>query len=111
MSDRIQRHKKIRAKVKGTADRPRLSVFRSSAHIYAQIINDEEGKTLVSSSDLVVKKGKDTKVDVAKRVGVDIAKKAKEAGVSKVVFDRGGHKFHGRVKSLADGAKEGGLEF
>lgn len=111
MSDRKQRHKKIRAKVSGTADRPRLSVFRSSAHIYAQIINDELGTTLVSSSDLIVKKNKNTKSDVAKQIGIDIAKKAKEKNIDKVVFDRGGHKFHGRVKMLADGAKEGGLEF
>jgi len=111
MSDRKQRHKKIRAKVSGTADRPRLSVFRSSAHIYAQIINDELGTTLVSSSDLIVKKNKNTKSDVAKQIGIDIAKKAKEKNIDKVVFDRGGHKFYGRVKMLADGAKEGGLEF
>jgi len=111
MSDRIKRHKKIRAKISGVLERPRLSVFRSSMHIYAQIIDDESGKTLVASSDLKLKKGKETKSELAKNVGLEIAKKAKEKNIESVVFDRGGHKFHGRVKLLADGAKEGGLKF
>ena len=111
MSDRKQRHKKIRAKISGVAERPRLSVFRSSMHIYAQIIDDESGITLVSASDLTLKKGKETKSQIAKNVGSEIAKKAKEKNIESVVFDRGGHKFHGRVKLLAEGAKEGGLKF
>ncbi|MBI3671274.1 50S ribosomal protein L18 [Candidatus Azambacteria bacterium] len=111
MSDRIQRHKRIRAKLSGTASKPRLSVFRSSHHIYAQLIDDEKGKTLVASSDVKMKKDKNTKSDLAKMVGVDIAKKAKEKKIEEVVFDRGGHKFHGRVRSLAEGAREGGLKF
>ena len=111
MLDRIKRHKKIRAKISGVPERPRLSVFRSSMHIYAQIIDDVSGKTLVAMSDLKLKKGKETKGDLAKSVGLEIAKKAKEKNIESVVFDRGGHKFHGRVKLLADGAKEGGLKF
>ncbi len=111
MSDRKQRHKKIRAKIKGVKDRPRLSVFRSSMHIYAQIIDDETGITLVSASDLNFKKNKETKSQVAKSIGIEIARKAKEKKIKRVVFDRGGHKFHGRVKFLAEGAKEGGLKF
>ncbi len=111
MSDRKQRHKKIRAKISGSAKRPRLSVFRSSMHIYAQIIDDESGVTLVSASDLILKKGKETKSQIAKNIGVEIAKKAKEKNIESVVFDRGGHKFHGRVKLLAEGAKEGVLKF
>jgi len=111
MSDRIKRHKKIRAKISGSAKRPRLSVFRSSMHIYAQIIDDESGVTLASFSDLKLKKDKKTKSELAKKVGAEIAKKAKEKNIESVVFDRGGHKFHGRVKLLAEGAKEGGLKF
>ncbi len=111
MANRHTRHKRIRAKVIGTAQRPRLSVFRSCAHIYAQIIDDQTGRTIVSASDLKMKKDKNTKSDLAKKVGIEIAKKAKEKNITKVVFDRGGHKFHGRVKLLAEGAKEGGLEF
>ena len=111
MSDRIKRHKKIRSKLSGSKDRPRLAVFRSSEHIYAQIIDDENGQTVVTVSDLSMKKGKSTKSDLAKKVGIEIAKKAKEAKIESVVFDRGGHKFHGRVKILAEGAREGGLKF
>jgi large subunit ribosomal protein L18 len=110
-TDRKQRHKRIRAKVSGTEKRPRLSVFRSEMHIYAQIIDDVSGKTLVASSDIKMKKGKDKKLDIAKKVGLDIADKAKEKNIENVVFDRGGHMFHGRVKALADGAREGGLKF
>ena len=109
---RDRRHNRIRAKVEGTVERPRLSVFRSNKFIYAQIINDETGKTLVSASDVGVKKAKNAgKVDGAKTVGIEIAKLAKEKNISKVVFDRGGYLFTGRVKAVADGAKEGGLSF
>jgi len=110
--DRVKRHKKIRSKLSGTAKRPRLAVFRSSQHIYAQLIDDEKGVTLASASDLKVKKTKThTKTDIAKAVGKEIAKQAAEKKIKNVVFDRGGHQYHGRVKTLADSAKEGGLEF
>ncbi len=109
------RKKRVREKIYGTAERPRLSVYRSPKHIYAQIINDEEGKTLVSASTLSPElrnklkiKGK---IAAAKAVGELIARKAKDLGMKKVVFDRGGRIYHGRVKSLAEGAREGGLEF
>ncbi len=111
---RLMRHKKIRAKVKGTAERPRLSVFRSKKHIYAQIINDETGNTLVASSTLdpelkkLLKTG--NTVEAAAKVGEDIAKKAKSKGINRVVYDRGGYIYHGKVKSLADAARENGLE-
>ncbi|MEK7452894.1 MAG: 50S ribosomal protein L18 [Patescibacteria group bacterium] len=111
MSDRIQRHKRIRSKIVGTETRPRLAVFRSSQHIYAQIINDDKGFTLVAFSDIKIKKDKNTKGEIAKMVGIEIAKKAKEKKIEAVVFDRGGYKFHGRIKLLAEGAKEGGLKF
>ena len=111
MSDRIQRHKRIRAKISGTSSCPRLAVFRSSEHIYAQLIDDENGVTLLSSSDLKLNKGNDTKSDLAKKVGVDVAKKTLEKGIEKVVFDRGGSKYHGRIKLLAESARESGLKF
>ncbi|MGD0576624.1 MAG: 50S ribosomal protein L18 [Candidatus Staskawiczbacteria bacterium] len=109
---RLRRHKKIRADVKGTKDRPRLCVFRSNQHIYAQLVNDENAKVLmsVSDKDVKIKKG-EKKSDVAKEVGKMVAKKAIEAKIEKVVFDRGGFIFHGRIKALADGAREGGLKF
>lgn len=104
------RKTRVRAKIIGTADRPRLSVFRSSVHIYAQIINDNIGKTLVSASDLGLKeKGK--KTEIAEKVGEALAKKAVAKKIKKIVFDRNGFKFHGRVKALAEGARKGGLEF
>lgn len=104
------RKARVRAKIIGSADRPRLSVFRSSVHIYAQIINDNLGKTLVSASDLVLKeKGK--KTEMAEKVGEALAKKAIAKKIKKIVFDRNGFKFHGRVKALAEGARKGGLEF
>ena len=109
---RLRRHKKVRAKIDGTAQSPRLSVFRSAKHIYAQLINDEKRKTLVVASDLELKKSKNAKKsELAKEVGKLIAKKAKELKVEKILFDRGGYKYHGRVKALADGAREGGLKF
>jgi len=97
----------------GTAERPRLSVFRSNSEIYAQIINDREGTTLlaVSSRDKDLAKSKGTKSEIAGLVGKAIAEKAKKAGIDKVAFDRGGNLYHGRVKSLAEGAREAGLQF
>lgn len=103
-------HKRIRAKIQGTAFAPRLAVFRSTKHMYAQLIDDVKAVTLCSSSD-VAHKGKRTKAERAKNVGEEIAKKAKEAGITKAVFDRGGFPYHGRVKAVADGAREGGLKF
>lgn len=106
---RLQSHRKIRMKVFGTAKRPRLSVFKSAKHIYAQIINDETGKILLSSSDAKAKKGK--KTDRAREVGKSIAAQALGKKIESVVFDRGGFVFHGRIKNVADGAREGGLKF
>lgn len=108
---RYRRHKRIRAKIKGTAQLPRLSVFRSSKHIYAQLIDDERGKTLVAARDAELKRVKGKKVDIAREVGKLIAEKALAKKITKVVFDRGGYKYHGRVKALAEGAREGGLQF
>jgi large subunit ribosomal protein L18 len=110
---RIRRHRRVRKKVRGTAERPRLSVFRSLKHIYAQIINDEEGQTLVAASSLSpeIRGMQGTKTDIARAVGRLIAQKALEKGITKVVFDRGGYKYHGRVKALAEGAREAGLLF
>lgn len=96
---------------KGEASKPRLSVFRSNTHIYAQLINDEIGKTVASASSHDVKEKKGKKIDIAKAVGLMIAEKGKKAGITKVIFDRGEYKYHGRVKSLAEGAREGGLQF
>ncbi len=101
---------RIRKKISGTAERPRISVFRSNTQIYAQIIDDTAGKTLVSASSVELKT-KGNKTDIAAQVGKSLAAKAKDAGVANVVFDRGGYLFHGRVKALADGAREGGLNF
>lgn len=109
-SDRQKRHNRIRAKITGTAERPRLVVFRSLNHIYAQIINDENGKVIAESSD-IKSKSKGTKVEKAKEVGVEIAKKAVESKVTQIVFDRNGYKYHGRVKAIADSAREAGLQF
>jgi large subunit ribosomal protein L18 len=108
-------HDRIRTKVQGTAERPRLNVYRSVNHIYAQIIDDADGKTLVSASTVLGKKATAKKsggnVASAKDVGKAIAQKAKEKGIKKVVFDRGGYLYHGRIKALADAAREAGLEF
>jgi len=106
-----RRHVKIRARIHGTQDKPRLCVFRSINHIYAQLINDDKAKILFSASDKDIKAGKKAKLEVAKEVGKAIAKTALENKIDKVVFDRAGFIFHGRVKSLADGAREGGLKF
>lgn len=112
---RERRHRRLRVKVQGTTERPRLNVYRSLEHIYAQVIDDTVGHTMVSAStlDADVKKAIDgkNKSDAAKVVGQIIADRAKAAGISKVVFDRGGNRYHGRVKALADGAREAGLEF
>jgi large subunit ribosomal protein L18 len=112
---RQRRHRRVRAKVFGTAERPRLNVFRSTRHIYAQVIDDRAGHTLVSASTLdaeVVKEveGK-PKAEQAAAVGKLVAERAKKAGVNQVIFDRGGFQYHGRVAALADAAREGGLEF
>ena len=115
VDSRARRHQRVRAKVTGTADRPRLNVFRSLSHIYAQVIDDSQGVTLVSASSLDAelkaemtgkKKGEQSKL-----VGIAIARRALAAGIKAVIFDRGGYKYHGRVKAVADGAREGGLEF
>lgn len=100
---------RIRGRISGTPERPRLSVFRSNKQIYAQVIDDLAGKTLVSASSKGITEG--TKSEIAAKVGEAIAKKAIEAGIETVVFDRNGFLFHGRVKSLADGARKGGLKF
>lgn len=110
------RHKRIRAKIIGTAKIPRFCIFRSNKHIYAQLIDDEKGKTIISTKDTEIKlKVKTPKSKVAYEVGKLIAKKAKDlpAGrqVEKVIFDRAGYKYHGRIKSLAEGAREAGLKF
>lgn len=111
-TQRIKRHRKIRAKVHGTKDVPRFCVFRSNQHIYAQIIDDEKGMTLVSASDLQEGgKKKNVKADLARQVGELIAKKAQEKKITKVVFDRGGFKYHGRIKTLAEEARKNGLKF
>ena len=106
---RIKIKFRIRKKVNGTAERPRLSVFRSNKQIYAQVINDIDGKTLASASSLGLEKL--AKIEQAKKVGALLAEKAKAAGVESVVFDRNGYLYHGRVKELAEGAREGGLQF
>jgi large subunit ribosomal protein L18 len=119
---RLRRKKRVRKKIFGYPERPRVSVFRSHKHIYAQIINDVEGHTLVALSSLspevrtkveeLKSKGEiKGKVDVARLVGRMLAEKAKAKGITKVVFDRNGYKYHGRVKALAEGLREGGLEF
>lgn len=108
---RHTRHKRIRAKILGTADRPRLCVFRSGKHIYVQLIDDEKNKTILTVSDLKFKKNRGTKIEKAKKAGKLIAEKAKDLKIEKVVFDRGGYKYHGRVKAVAEGAREGGLRF
>ena len=108
-------HQRVRTRVEGTPERPRLCVYRSLEHIYAQVIDDRNGKTLVSASSLDGETKKSLKgggnIAAAKVIGKTIAERAKSAGVSKVVFDRGGYKYHGRVKALADAAREAGLKF
>ncbi|MDP3784837.1 MAG: 50S ribosomal protein L18 [bacterium] len=106
---RITRHKRIRARVAGTAARPRLAVFRSSKHLQLQLIDDARGKTLLGFNDVKIKK--ETKSERARSLGLSAAKKIAESGVKKIVFDRGGFRYHGRIAALAAGLREGGLEF
>lgn len=106
---RIRRHERVRKGVRGTGERPRLAVFRSLSHIYAQVIDDRAGRTVAAASDLDVGTGK--KSEKAKQVGKAIAERAKAAGIGEVVFDRGGYRYHGRIKALADAARESGLRF
>ena len=108
---RTARHERIRAKVVGTSEAPRLNIFRSNAQIFAQLIDDENGNTLVSSSSIELKCKNGGNVEAAKAVGKSIAEKAKKKGIKKVVFDRSGYEYHGRVEALADAARENGLEF
>ena len=111
-AQRLKRHARVRSKISGTAERPRLAVYRSNAHIYAQIIDDVKGVTLVAASS--TEKGFDgigSNKEAAKKVGQMIAEKALAAGITEVVFDRGGYIYHGRVSELAAGAREGGLKF
>lgn len=113
---RVRRRIRVRKKVSGTAERPRLSVFRGHRHIFAQLIDDESGSTLVAASSIKLKapkpeKGEGRKCAIAREVGSELAKQASEKGISSVVFDRGGFMFHGRVAALAKGARSGGLKF
>ena len=118
---RLRRHKKIRAKIFGTKEKPRLCVFRSAKHIYAQLIDDEKRKTIISAKDAEIKNLKSkvqkeenkmsAKIAKAFDLGKLIAEKALEKKIEKVVFDRGGYKYHGRIKAVAEGAREGGLKF
>jgi large subunit ribosomal protein L18 len=108
---RKRRHRRVRSKLAGTAERPRLVVFRSNRGIEAQLVDDLEGTTLAAASWLQLKGFKGSKGDQAGEVGKLLAKRAKDAGIQTVVFDRGGYLYHGRVKALADAAREGGLEF
>ncbi len=107
---RQRRHARVRSIVQGTENRPRLSVFKANRHIYAQLIDDNAGKTLAAASSLEVK-AKDKKTGIAQQVGKMIAEKATAKNISEVVFDRGGFPYHGRIKALAEGAREGGLKF
>jgi large subunit ribosomal protein L18 len=109
---RLRRHRRVRGKIRGTADRPRLLVFRSNRGIFAQLIDDDAGKTLAAASWLDLPKAfTGDKTEQATEVGKRLAEAAKKAGVETVLFDRGGYLYHGRVKALADGAREGGLSF
>ena len=109
---RLKRHVRVRGKISGTPECPRLNVFRSNANIYAQIIDDVNGVTLASANTLEKGfEGATGNAEAAKKVGLTIAERAKEKGITEVVFDRGGYVYHGRVAALADGAREGGLKF
>lgn len=107
---RIRRKKRVRAKISGTAQRPRVSVFRSNAHMFVQLIDDETGKTLVSASDLKMTKD-GTKIEMAKKIGEEMASKASALNIKEVVFDRGGFAYKGRVKSFADSLRAAGMQF
>jgi large subunit ribosomal protein L18 len=108
---RLRRHRRVRGKVRGTAERPRLLVFRSNRGIFAQLIDDDAGKTLASAGWTSLGSFKGNKTEQAAEVGKQLAASAKQAGIESAVFDRGGYLYHGRVKALADGAREGGLSF
>ena len=108
---RLKRHFRIREKIIGTEQVPRLVVFRSNKHIYAQLINDATSRTIVASSDHKISKDKANKIEIAKKVGLSLASSAAKKNVKNVVFDRAGYKYHGRVKALAEGSREGGLSF
>ena len=110
---RVKRKKRLRARILVSNDRPRLTVFRSNKYVYAQIIDDSKGKTIVgySSQDLPKTKAKKSGTEIAGMVGEELAKKAKAKKIKKVIFDRGGYKYHGKIKAIAEGARKGGLEF
>lgn len=107
---RLRRHRRVRRKVAGTAERPRLVVYRSNKQIYAQVIDDTAGRTLAAAASTALP-GEGDKKEAAKRVGAEVARRARQAGVTRVVFDRGGYQYHGRVAALAEAAREGGLDF
>lgn len=109
--ERVRRHARVRTKVAGTPECPRLNVFRSNAHIHAQIIDDVNGKTLVAANSVEMKLENGGNIEAAKEVGKKLAERALEKGIKEVVFDRGGYVYHGRVQALADAAREAGLEF
>ena len=113
VASRQRRHRRVRKLVRGTQSRPRLSVFRSTRHVYAQVIDDASGQTIASASTMEkdVRSGATANVDAAKAVGQRIGERAKAAGITSVVFDRGGFRYHGRVAAVADGARAAGLEF
>lgn len=108
---RNRRHRRVRARIQGTAQRPRLSVFRSNQHVWVQLIDDAVGKTLASTSDKNLKEKKESTIAAAEKVGKELAKQALEKKIYTAVFDRGGYKYHGIVKAVAEGARKGGLKF
>ena len=110
-TDRIRRHERVREKVRGSKARPRLAVYRSLTHIYGQLIDDDAGKTVAAASSLESKTEKRKKAESAKAVGQALGERAKQAGIGEAVFDRGGYRYHGRVKALADGVRAAGVKF
>jgi large subunit ribosomal protein L18 len=108
---RVRRHLRIRSRVAGTPERPRLSVFRSLQHIYAQVIDDSQSRTIISASDYEIETKDKKPVDIAQEVGKLIAQKAKDKKIKSIVFDRGGYQYQGLIRALAEGAREGGLQF
>ncbi|MCD7948472.1 MAG: 50S ribosomal protein L18 [Oscillospiraceae bacterium] len=110
-AQRLRRHQRVRGKIAGTPARPRLNVFRSATNIYAQVIDDVSGKTLAAASSLEKDFGAGSNCEAARKVGQMVAERAKAKGIETVVFDRGGYVYHGRVQALAEGAREGGLQF
>lgn len=111
VQNRMRIKRRVRSKITGSAERPRLSVFRSNNHIYAQLIDDLSGTTLAAASSLTLSADGKAPVEVGKEVGQALAEKAKAAGIETAVFDRNGYRYHGRVRALAEGAREGGLQF